>query len=467
MKQLSYNDLFLHPRTVESLSRDTTKKKERKNQSTQHTHGHTIEEEKHNYISLPLILCESQRVQKRSELYNYNLERSLESLKESTANRPSQLTNLNYRILDSNKELKNFCRLLELVTQHGLLNLHFFQVVQSISNKKRSSQVMKGCYKDFNLCRSVDLVNRNKGVNSFTGKTRLLLRTSLKNKCLGQLLYLIHEYSLEYYSPESILNDTEDYDLLMKTIKNSESHLIFHLIWIYRTRLFLDQTWFMPYYIIYELVPCRDLGLLIHVVKGRSIVVEVHKGSVAGEDGKVEVGDVIESVNGIPTIDLSSYEVATLIKKQSNGGRRPHVIGVIKGRADYKGTIYSPLIPLWEETGLKTDDEEFGLLNGSCNHLSGFKIEYLGSVKVGSTGDTSILDSAIDRVQSQELKNENRATHPVKLVLGELGLRMYCEKTGTCVLNYNYPEVSSCGQGQRSPRVSCFLYWKYLLFTSK
>ncbi|XP_040563920.1 uncharacterized protein [Lepeophtheirus salmonis] len=256
----------------------------------------------------------------------------------------------------------------------------------------------------------------------------------------------------------------------MKTIKNSESpHLSFDLD--LQNTSFLDQTWFMPYYIIYELVPCRDLGLLIHVVKGRSIVVEVHKGSVAGEDGKVEVGDVIESVNGIPTIDLSSYEVATLIKKQSNGGRRPHVIGVIKGRADYKGTIYSPLIPLWEETGLKTsevvskwiegndlysDDEEFGLLNGSCNHLSGFKIEYLGSVKVGSTGDTSILDSAIDRVQSQELKNENRATHPVKLVLGELGLRMYCEKTGTCVLNYNYPEVSSCGQGQRSPEYLAF-----------
>eukprot|EP00096_Caligus_rogercresseyi_P008564 TRINITY_DN2759_c0_g1_i1.p1 TRINITY_DN2759_c0_g1~~TRINITY_DN2759_c0_g1_i1.p1 ORF type:complete len:456 (+),score=89.57 TRINITY_DN2759_c0_g1_i1:334-1701(+) len=408
-----------------------------------------------------------------SSIHSYlqDLKHRLESLKERSSSHPSQLTNLNYRIIDANEDLKGFCQLLELICQHGLLSLHFFQVLSEISNKKRSSQVIKDCYKDFNLCRWVDTANRSKNVRGFAGKSRLLLRTALKNKCLGQLLYLIHDYSLEYYSPEAIINDTENYDALMKIIKASESpHLSFDLD--LENTSFLDQTWYMPNYKVYEFVPCPDLGLLIQVAKGRSVVVEVHEGSVAGEDGKIEVGDVIESVGGIPTMDLSSYEVSSLVKKHSSGGRRPHAIGVVKGRWDLKGNVYYPLLPLWDKTGLKTsevmskwaegsdlfssDKEEFELLNEGCNQTSGFRIEYLGSVKVGSVGDTSILDTAIDRVQIQDLKNDNRATHPVKLVLGELGLRMYCEKTGTCVLNFNYPEVSFCGQGQRCPEYLAF-----------
>ena len=49
----------------------------------------------------------------------------------------------------------------------------------------------------------------------------------------------------------------------------------------------------------HELVPCRDLGLMVCSVEGYIIVTKVKPYSVAGEDDKVEVGDNLVSIDGV------------------------------------------------------------------------------------------------------------------------------------------------------------------------
>ncbi len=62
---------------------------------------------------------------------------------------------------------------------------------------------------------------------------------------------------------------------------------------------------------------------------------------------------------------------------------------------------------------------------------------YVHFQQIGHTGDSSLVDRAIDRVTSDKKK----VHHSVFLHLQELGIKMECADTGNLVLNYTYPEV--------------------------
>jgi len=52
---------------------------------------------------------------------------------------------------------------------------------------------------------------------------------------------------------------------------------------------FLDSSWDRPEVRRFELVPCKDLGLMICPVRGYIVVTKVKSYSVAGEDSKVSL----------------------------------------------------------------------------------------------------------------------------------------------------------------------------------
>ena len=58
----------------------------------------------------------------------------------------------------------------------------------------------------------------------------------------------------------------------------------------------MDSTWERPVYQSFDLVPCKDLGLMVCSVEGHIFVTKVKPYSVAGEDEKVEVGDNLVSI---------------------------------------------------------------------------------------------------------------------------------------------------------------------------
>ena len=57
--------------------------------------------------------------------------------------------------------------------------------------------------------------------------------------------------------------------------------------------------------------------------------------------------------------------------------------------------------------------------------------------KIEKVGDTSFLDWAIRKVMNDSGKIE----HEVSLHLLELGIKLYCRKSGDLVLNFPYPKV--------------------------
>ncbi len=78
---------------------------------------------------------------------------------------------------------------------------------------------------------------------------------------------------------------------------------------------FLAETWELPERITFELVPTTDLGLMICSVGGRIVVSKVKNYSIAGEDGKVEKGDVIDELDSTPTCGLPPESVADVVKR--------------------------------------------------------------------------------------------------------------------------------------------------------
>ncbi len=188
---------------------------------------------------------------------------------------------------------------------------------------------------------------------------------------------------------------------------------------------FLDTTWDRPTCSRHELVPCKDLGLMVCAIEGHIIVTKVKPYSVAGEDDKVEVGDYLVSIDSVILFDMSPEFIAKMIKKM--GGRVPISITVAKAKHS-KNKIYPPLVPFlkcadldtealeqkWAGAARKTDKTKIGrayscptndLLNelklseidtdttddeevfnhgASKKHLgqSGFPLTYLGSLQV-------------------------------------------------------------------------------------
>ncbi len=103
---------------------------------------------------------------------------------------------------------------------------------------------------------------------------------------------------------------------------------------------FLDSTWERPVYLKHDLVPCKDLGLMICSIRGHIIVTKVKSYSVAGEDGKVEVGDNMIAIEDTILFDISPEIIAKKIKKI--GGRVPIRITVAKARSR-NNKVYAPL----------------------------------------------------------------------------------------------------------------------------
>ena len=83
---------------------------------------------------------------------------------------------------------------------------------------------------------------------------------------------------------------------------------------------------------------------------------QVKSHSVAGEDGKVGVGDVLDEIDATPTYGVAPESAAALVRRCA---RRPVQLGVIKAegrgggaRRGGCGRVFPPLLPLLKEAGI-------------------------------------------------------------------------------------------------------------------
>ena len=153
------------------------------------------------------------------------------------------------------------------------------------------------------ICRSISFVCGVKCLQSAKGRGRLLIRCGLKGNWWITLLEALQNWSdiNGHYSDDSVLRSSTLFKQLCAQLPSFAGLDLENFA-------FMDSTWERPVYQSFDLVPCKDLGLMVCSVEGHIIVTKVKPYSVAGEDEKVEVGDCIVSIGFLAiNIIVSSF----------------------------------------------------------------------------------------------------------------------------------------------------------------
>ena len=215
---------------------------------------------------------------------------------------------------DSNPKLNLFCKSLEASFKHGLLvnknNHNYFDVFEAIAAVEDKSQVI-GLHAL--IKHVVNEISKIKCLQTSGGRGRYFLRCCLNNGWLSSLITSIRNWRDidKWYANDAVLMRTPNESVMDVLPELDTLHFDLHLA----NRSFLDTSWDLPVYRKYELVPCTDLGLMIANASGRIVVTKVKPYSVAGEDGKVGVGDVIDEIDATPTFGRRPEDVAEIVKK--------------------------------------------------------------------------------------------------------------------------------------------------------
>ncbi|XP_012217341.1 uncharacterized protein [Linepithema humile] len=370
-------------------------------------------------------------------------------------------------INDENQDLYHFCKCLENCLQQGLLpvfdNIGYLNLayawkwLEYIAGKKYNS------YNTFSL--AAEQVRQNSKVHTSAGRLRLLIRICLVRRCFHmpvEILTKIPTLATQFYDFKSILGDDILREILLSVLLQC-SKLNFKLN--LRNAAFLDDTWQLPRYRVFELVPCKNLGISVCFTNDKALIVNVDERSVAAEDNKVEIGDVLDEINENIINGDSKGKLRKIIKK---GSGQPIILHIIKHRTQKSDEVYQPIVHLIKNSGVEsmksliqtsqldqvntTKKKEISKL-GNKTVSSGFLVKYCGSVHVGTKGDIKQIEKAIWRlIKSAEIKQV-----PVRFECLEIGIKVTQEADDETICKQNYMEISSCGRTINIPDYFAFI----------
>ncbi|OAD61942.1 hypothetical protein WN48_05509 [Eufriesea mexicana] len=304
----------------------------------------------------------------------------------------------------------------------------------------------------------VEQVKQNPKVYTPTGRFRLLIKTCLMRKCLHMPVELLVRTPLmatDYYDKNSILGDNILGEIFLSVLLLS-SKLNFKLN--LRNSSFLDESWQLPECLALELVPCKSLGISVCFIKGKALIVNLDKNSVAAEDDKVEIGDVLDEINENA---ITSNTKGQLRKFMEKAVGQPH-----RNKKTYE--LYAPIVHLIRNSGiegLKTilkkfnseihDESEKTEMTKSENESlnAGFSVKYCGCVYIGTEGHVKLIEKAILQV----LRSEDIKSISVKFECLELGIRVTQDSNDTVICKQSYMEISSCGRTGNIPNYFAFI----------
>ncbi|XP_078032978.1 uncharacterized protein LOC144467861 isoform X2 [Augochlora pura] len=378
-----------------------------------------------------------------------------------------KLTECDRGIDDRNLDLPLFCKCLEKCLQQGVLMsltpIGFPKLpdawywMEEIAEKHFSSS------STYSLM--VEQVKLNPKVQTPTGRLRLLIRTCLIRKCLHmpiEMLVRTPLMAIVYYDKNSILGDEILGEIFLSVLLQI-SKLNFKLN--LRNSSFLDDIWNLPECIALELVPCRSLGISVCFIKGKALIVNLGKNSVAAEDDKIEIGDILDEINGYAVTSSTKGQLSRIMRKTVG---QPVSLYIIKHRNKETGEIYAPIISLIQSSGVdglkkilkklnsnKQNSEEKSDVAKSIQKSlnAGFSIKYCGSIYIGTEGDVKQIKRAILQV----LKSENLKLVDVKFECLEIGIRVTQDEDDKVICKQSYMEISSCGRTVNIPNYFAFI----------
>lgn len=370
-------------------------------------------------------------------------------------------------ITDENEDLCHFCKCFENCLQKGLLpcldSIGYLKIsnawhwLEYVAEKNYSS------YSTFSLV--VEQVKQNSKIHTSIGRLRFLIRICLVRKCLHmpiEILTRIPTLATEFYNLESILGDDILREILLSVLLQCSK---FNFKLNLRNAAFLDDTWQMPSCVALELVPCKSLGISVCFTKEKALIVNVDEKSVAAEDNKIEIGDVLDEINENVINGDSKGKLRKMMRKASG---QPIILHIIKYRIKKSGQLYEPIVHLIKNSGIESmksliqisqldqtetikRDQTSKLKNKTLN--SGFSVKYCGSVHVGIEGDVKQIEKAIWRLlKSGEIKQV-----PVRFECLEIGIVVTQEIDDRVICKQSYMEISSCGCTANIPDYFAFI----------
>ncbi|XP_030840213.1 uncharacterized protein LOC100891729 [Strongylocentrotus purpuratus] len=318
----------------------------------------------------------------------------------------------------------------------------------------------------------LDAVRKSKKVKTNLGRGRLFIRLALNQGLLGIPIEVITSNTrlLETcYDPlESIIGS----ELLVESLSSLlfwASEIKFDLN--IKNSSFLDETWLIPIYRPFELVPSESLGVVVRHIWDRIIVAEVKPGSVAADENKIEPGDVMDELYGESLYATVRGKIPSLLKDHIGW---PISLAIVKCHLP-TGKVYPPLKARFDKMaveypsfvapqdrhangdwsgsiqGLRPGEDEeppMESISGSSFH----KVQYIGKVSTGENGGTEVIQDAVLKV----LNDATNVRKDVVVELGETLVIIYDQDTKEELMKHCFPEIASCGR--RMDYVKCFAF---------
>ncbi|XP_054913471.1 uncharacterized protein si:ch211-250n8.1 isoform X2 [Poeciliopsis prolifica] len=381
-------------------------------------------------------------------------------------------------VTDSSPHLPSCCELLELVLRKGLqqpvlslVQRDYWQCFEQLPHQDTCGRLSA-------LSLAVEQTRVCRKLISAQGRGRYLLRLALGRKALSQFFtHLLHtprvlevrhaanallsliRYSslirlfilrLQWYSPTLSILRNEDFVEPFMSLLLVLSHMEFKLDM--ENCSFLDESWLLPVCDTYEVVPCREVGMVLRYLSGRVFVLDLVPGSQAHVDMFVSSGDIIDEINGSSLRNCKNGQAGVLLSSLKGC---PLSIRILRCRAQ-DGTIYRPLVKILKALRMENPNAQLGLSPqqkqanvsqkppGASQCLKEGRIvyivKYLGKANIGMFGGKEVLQHAIPQVL-----HKNQPSKEVLLDLKETHLTC-TDRNSTMLFEHHYPEVSCVGR---------------------
>uniref|UniRef100_UPI00358F0C9E uncharacterized protein isoform X2 n=1 Tax=Myxine glutinosa TaxID=7769 RepID=UPI00358F0C9E len=355
---------------------------------------------------------------------------------------------------DSTPCLPEFCATLEDVLRNGLkqpsLSLRRWDYWDWIDNLP---EMCNGNIKKPELGWAMQQAAQCTDVHTAQGKGRLFIRIALMRGLLPTALHILARdpQLLEWYDPMCSIIGNEDLFELFLSLLSVASHMKFELD--LQVSVFLDESWIIPVCELYEFVPCNELGACLFYIKGRVVITGLVEMSCIADDGRVQPGDMLDTVNGVSLHDASKGVVLSVLRK---GRGKPIVLKVVKaiGR---DGHQFPPLAPYYDI--LRQEVPNFCpsayLMQHTNDYADGkqmadgrlmYCLQYLGVSQLGQ-------DSAVETLSKTIANLLGRCPAMVDILFDIRETRVIStdKNTSKILFEHTYPDISSVGRYLGSP----------------
>ncbi|XP_076123086.1 uncharacterized protein LOC143103165 isoform X5 [Alosa pseudoharengus] len=220
---------------------------------------------------------------------------------------------------------------------------------------------------------------------------------------------------------------------------------------------FLDESWLLPVCELYEAVPCRELGMVLRYLNGRVFVLDLLQGSQAEVDGFVQLGDIIDEINGTSLRNASNGQGGVILSRLKG---QPLSLRLLRCR-DPDGAVFRPLVKTLrllqqENPAVRLDSSHLTRRHGTnprkldqsqCLREGSrivYIVQYLGKANIGMYGGKEVLQYGIPFVLE---RSDSRKE--VLLDMKETHLTCTEKNTKLELFQHHYPEISCVGRFSR------------------